>query len=78
MTQTVAQMYPARTDGNGTTWYRPARRKLVGRDGFAAEGLWGWTSQPIFADPSYGVDADGKTISEPSTYNPFDHGPPIL
>jgi hypothetical protein len=31
---------PARTDGNGTTWYRSA-------DG------WGWTALPEFAHPSY-------------------------
>lgn len=36
----VDLMYPARTDGNGTTWYRPV-------DGY------GWTSDPGQAHPSY-------------------------
>lgn len=36
----VDLMYPARTDGNGVTWYRPADSE-------------GWTSIPEFAHPSY-------------------------
>ena len=32
--------YPARTDANGVTWYRPADN-------------YGWTSLPEFAHPSY-------------------------
>lgn len=32
--------YPARTDSNGVTWYRPA-------------DVYGWTSIPEFAHPSY-------------------------
>jgi hypothetical protein len=37
----VDLMYPARTDGNGTTWYRPA------------DGGIGWTSDSGQAHPSY-------------------------
>lgn len=47
---TVAEQFPARTDSNGRTWYRPVRDK--GMD-FAQ---WGWTSNPAFADPSYAQD----------------------
>lgn len=36
----VDLMFPARTDSNGTTWYRPV-------DGD------GWTAIPEFAHPSY-------------------------
>ncbi len=36
----VDLMYPARTDSNGVTWYRPA-------------DVYGWTSIPEFAHPSY-------------------------
>lgn len=36
----VDLVYPARTDDNGITWYRPV-------DGF------GWTSDPAQAHPSY-------------------------
>lgn len=40
----IADQYPARTDSNGTTWYRPTPET----------GLqWGWTSQEKYADPSY-------------------------
>jgi hypothetical protein len=35
--------YPARTDGNGVTWYRPAQ---TGEP-------WGWTSDPNQAHLSY-------------------------
>lgn len=52
---TVAENFPARTDGNGTTWYRPAPRSLPGRDGLTSDGGTGWTSNPAYADPSYGV-----------------------
>ncbi|WP_237146503.1 PD-(D/E)XK nuclease family protein [Mycobacteroides abscessus] len=43
----VAEEYPARTDDNGTTWYRPVRPKGIGID------QWGWTSQPEQAHPDY-------------------------
>lgn len=43
----VAEQYPARTDTNGNTWYRPLRPK-----GFDFD-QWGWTSDPAQADPSY-------------------------
>lgn len=36
----VDLMHPARTDGNGVTWYRPADN-------------YGWTSDPGQAHPSY-------------------------
>jgi hypothetical protein len=35
--------FPARTDGNGTTWYRPADTAAP----------WGWTALPEFAHLSY-------------------------
>lgn len=54
---TVAEQYPARTDDNDTTWYRPERR--------AGESMsqWGWTADPEQADPSYAAPraADGPT-----------------
>lgn len=40
---TVAQVFPAFTDANGTTWYRTA---MSGS----------WTAQAKYADPSYGVN----------------------
>lgn len=45
MAMTVAQRYPARTDTNGTTWYRPVQR--------SAGEIWGWTCEKSQADPSY-------------------------
>ena len=45
----IAEMYPARTDSNGNTWYRPVK------DGGA---MWGWTSDPAQADPSYFKEED--------------------
>lgn len=45
--KTVAENFPARTDDNGRTWYRPPRR-----DG-ESMSQWGWTSDPAQADPSY-------------------------
>lgn len=46
----VAEQFPARTDANGNTWYRPVRDKGIGMD------QWGWTSDPAQADPSYAQD----------------------
>jgi len=43
----VAQQYPARTDTNGTTWYRPVRDPGMGMD------QWGWTADPAQAHPDY-------------------------
>ena len=43
----VAQDFPARTDDNGNTWYRPVRDK--GMD----LSQWGWTSNPELAHPDY-------------------------
>lgn len=43
---TVAEQYPARTDDNGNTWYRPANEGLK---------MWGWTSDPTQAHIDYGV-----------------------
>lgn len=48
---TVAEQYPARTDTNGTTWYRPVRSPGSGFD------QWGWTSNAAMADPSYAQEA---------------------
>ena len=50
----VAQQYPARTDTNGTTWYRPVREKGVGID------QWGWTSDPAQAHPDYAQGLDSN------------------
>ena len=44
---TVAETYPARTDTNGTTWYRPQRREDV------SFSQWGWTSDPKQAHEDY-------------------------
>lgn len=44
---TVAEQYPARTDTNGTTWYRP------GFSGKTPPAMWGWTSDRTQAHPSY-------------------------
>ncbi|SLH42691.1 hypothetical protein [Mycobacteroides abscessus] len=46
----VAEEYPARTDGNGATWYRPMRPKGIAFD------QWGWTSDPMQAHPDYAVE----------------------
>lgn len=43
----VAEMWPARTDTNGITWYRPAAQPGV------AFSQWGWTPDPTQAHPSY-------------------------
>ncbi|EIC63586.1 hypothetical protein [Mycobacteroides abscessus] len=43
----VAEDYPARTDTNGTTWYRPG---FIGK---TPPSMWGWTSQPEQAHPDY-------------------------
>lgn len=48
-TKTVAEQWPARTDSNGTTWYRPAVTAGVSLQ------TWGWTAQPELAHPSYGL-----------------------
>ncbi|WP_016891473.1 hypothetical protein [Mycobacteroides abscessus] len=46
----VAEQYPARTDTNGATWYRPVRSKGIDFD------QWGWTSDPHQAHPDYEYD----------------------
>lgn len=43
---TVAEMFPARTQPDGRTWYRPAN------------GPMGWTANPEYADPSYFTDTE--------------------
>lgn len=45
----VAQLYPAHTDDNGRTWYRPVLDKGVDTS------QWGWTSDPAQAHPDYRV-----------------------
>lgn len=50
MSENVAQLYPARTDTNGLTWYRPVRDP-----GMSTE-QWGWTSDPMQAHPDYEYD----------------------
>lgn len=51
----VAELYPAHTDGNGTTWYRPVR------DPGLDVSQWGWTSDPLLAHPDYLAQADEQT-----------------
>ncbi|ASZ75152.1 hypothetical protein PBI_TREYKAY_83 [Mycobacterium phage TreyKay] len=43
----IAAQYPARTDTNGRTWWRPVRP--AGTD----LSQWGWTSDPAQAHPDY-------------------------
>ncbi|AEL19722.1 hypothetical protein CL76_gp28 [Mycobacterium phage Larva] len=43
----VAEQYPARTDDNGVTWFRPVR------DAGSDFSQWGWTSQREQAHPDY-------------------------
>ncbi|SKN10603.1 Uncharacterised protein [Mycobacteroides abscessus subsp. massiliense] len=43
----VAEQYPARTDTNGTTWYRP---RFIGK---TPPSMWGWTGHPEQAHPDY-------------------------
>ena len=58
---TVAEMYPVQEQANGTAWYRSAPVRKDGREGSETLSFnqLGWTSQPGWADPSYGV-GDGK------------------
>ena len=51
--RSIAERYPARTDDNGNTWYRPTPTPGL---------LWGWTSSPEWADVSYGVGAGDGTV----------------
>ncbi|ASR85965.1 hypothetical protein SEA_PEANAM_83 [Mycobacterium phage Peanam] len=44
----VAEQYPAVTDANGRTWYRPVRP--AGAD----FSQWGWTGDADQAHPDYG------------------------
>lgn len=57
----IAQQYPARTDANGNTWYRPVRPR-----GFDFD-QWGWTSDPAQADPSYAAAAVVCAKTAPGT-----------
>lgn len=49
----VATIYPAWTDHNGNTWYRPAF------EGRTPPSNWGWTSDRYQAHPSYWLIKDG-------------------
>ncbi|AXQ53096.1 hypothetical protein SEA_RANDO14_76 [Mycobacterium phage Rando14] len=51
----VAEQYPARTDNNGVTWFRPAR------DPGLDFSQWGWTSQREQAHPDYRAHYDAQT-----------------
>ena len=53
---TVADQYPARTDSNGTTWYRPAQTAQP----------WGWTADFAQAHPDYAME-DPPTEEDPLT-----------
>lgn len=44
---TIADTYPAHTDANDITWYRPIFH------GKSPPPMWGWTSQPDQAHPDY-------------------------
>lgn len=57
----VAQQYPARTDDNGTTWYRPS---FAGK---TPPSMWGWTSQPLHAHPDYAEAASLCGVSDSAT-----------
>lgn len=57
----VASRYPAVTDDNGNTWYRP---QFVGK---SPPTNWGWTSDRDQAHPSYWLIKDGVS---PGTDNP--------
>lgn len=54
---TIAEQYPVRDPSD--PWYKPAPRSIEGRDGAVSDGGQGWTNNPGYADPSYGV-GDGK------------------
>jgi len=55
----IAVQYPARTDDNGVTWFRPQY------SGKTPPMLWGWTASPNQAHPAYDVQVndDGKPIA---------------
>lgn len=59
----VAGLYPARTDTNGRTWYRPVRDPGIGVD------QWGWTSDPAQAHPDYdALNMCTCFVTDPSTW----------
>ena len=63
--RTVAQKYPVREQANGTKWYRSAAVAREGREGGEKLSFnqLGWTSNPGWADPSYGVgDGNGTAF----------------
>ena len=45
----ISEMYPARTDANGLTWYRPTPQSGL---------MWGFTADPAQADASYEVSEE--------------------
>ncbi|AON96729.1 hypothetical protein SEA_GENGAR_74 [Mycobacterium phage Gengar] len=51
----VAEQWPARTDSNGVTWFRPAR------DAGSDFSQWGWTSQREQAHPDYRAHFEAQT-----------------
>ncbi|QAU06500.1 hypothetical protein SEA_KISI_82 [Mycobacterium phage KiSi] len=53
--RSVAEVFPARTDAQGRTWYRPVR------DAGTDLSQWGWTSQRKLAHPDYLAAADEST-----------------
>lgn len=57
----VAEQYPARTDTNGTTWYRP------GFTGKTPPSMWGWTSDPLQAHPDYAKAASPCGVPDNAT-----------
>ena len=63
----VATQYPAVTDDNGTTWYRPAF------EGASPPKMWGWTGLPEHAHPDYAVNG-----SSPAADNQPRKDPPMI
>lgn len=57
---TVAEQFPCRgPDDNGNSWYMGAKRTHTIRGEKISDERPGWTSNPGWADPSYGV-GDGQ------------------
>lgn len=59
----VAEDWPARTDTNGRTWWRPVRDAKMSFD------QWGWTSDPAQAHPDYdALNTCTCFVTDPSTW----------
>lgn len=59
----VATDWPARTDSNGRTWWRPVRDPKMSFD------QWGWTSDAAQAHPDYdALNTCTCFVTDPSTW----------